>query len=153
VLSAALLERWPRVCRVKITFTELPTNRFVYTTKKSMKCVVNCIPLRIRVRSRNTQPHLNQKHPIIKLAISKTRGVVNCIPLRIRVRSRNTQPHLHQEHLLIEMAISKNRGSPFYMRFRGILELYRETHTHTHTHTRILAVAPFRLFYFCLSNL
>jgi len=24
-----------------------------------MKCVVNWIPLRIRVRSRNTQPHLN----------------------------------------------------------------------------------------------
>jgi len=31
-------------------------NRFVSTTKKSMKCVVNWIPLRIRVRSRNTQP-------------------------------------------------------------------------------------------------
>ena len=109
--------------------------RIVSFTRQKNRCVVNCIPLRIRVRSRNTQPHLNQKHPIIKLAISKTRGVVNCIPLRIRVRSRNTQPHLHQEHLLIEMAISKNRGSPFYMRFRGILELYRETHTHTHTHT------------------
>ena len=25
-----------------------------------MKCVVNLIPLRIRVRSRNTQPHLNR---------------------------------------------------------------------------------------------
>jgi len=23
------LERWPQVCRVKITFTKLPTNRFV----------------------------------------------------------------------------------------------------------------------------
>jgi len=56
--SAALLERWPQVCRVKITFPKLPTNRFVSTTKNSMKCVVNCIPLRICVRSRNTQPHL-----------------------------------------------------------------------------------------------
>jgi len=33
--------------------------RFVSTTKISMKCVVNWIPLRIRVRSTNTQPHLN----------------------------------------------------------------------------------------------
>jgi len=38
---------------------KLPANRFVCTTKNSMKCVVNWIPLRIRVRSRNTQPHLN----------------------------------------------------------------------------------------------
>ena len=58
LLSAALLERWPQICRVKITFKALPTNRFVSTTKNWMKCVVNWIPLRIRVRSRNTQPHL-----------------------------------------------------------------------------------------------
>ena len=45
-------------CRVKITFALLLTNSFVFTTTKSMKCVVNWIPLRIRVRSRNTQPHL-----------------------------------------------------------------------------------------------
>jgi hypothetical protein len=31
LLSAALLERWPQVRRVKITFKELPTNRFVCT--------------------------------------------------------------------------------------------------------------------------
>jgi len=37
---------------------KLLTNRFASTTKKSMKCVVNWIPLRIRVRSRNTQPTL-----------------------------------------------------------------------------------------------
>jgi len=30
-----------------------------------MKCVVNCIPLRICVRSRNTQPHLNQSQAVI----------------------------------------------------------------------------------------
>ena len=35
-------------------------DRFVSTTKKSMKCVVHWIPLRICVRSRNTQPHLNE---------------------------------------------------------------------------------------------
>ena len=38
----------------------MPTNRFVSTTKKSMKCVVIWIPLKIRVRSRNTQPHLKE---------------------------------------------------------------------------------------------
>jgi len=50
LLFAALFGRWPQVCRVKITFTVLPTNCFVCTTKKSMKYVVNWIPLRIRVR-------------------------------------------------------------------------------------------------------
>ena len=40
---------------MKITFTKLPTNHFVSTTKNSIKFVVNLIPLRIRVRSRNTQ--------------------------------------------------------------------------------------------------
>jgi len=52
--SAALLE----VCRVKITFTLQPTNHFVSTTTNWMKCLVNWIPLRSRVRSRNTQLHL-----------------------------------------------------------------------------------------------
>ena len=55
----ALFERWPQVCRVKIMFTKLLTTCFVSTTKKLMKCAVNWIPLRIRFRSRNTQPHLN----------------------------------------------------------------------------------------------
>jgi len=32
---------------------------FVSTVNKSMKCVLNWIPLRIHLRSRNTQPHLN----------------------------------------------------------------------------------------------
>ena len=57
LLFAVLLERWPQVCRVKITFTKLLTNRFVSTTKISMKCVVNWIQLKIRVQSRYTQPH------------------------------------------------------------------------------------------------
>jgi len=59
LLSAALLERWPQLCRVKITFTKLLTNRFVSTTKNSMKYVVNWTPLRIRVRSR-TNPTFSQ---------------------------------------------------------------------------------------------
>ena len=58
LLPAARLERWPQVCRVNITFIVLPTNRFVYTTTNPIKCLVKWIPLRIRVRSRNTQPHL-----------------------------------------------------------------------------------------------
>ena len=69
MLSAALLERWPQVCRVKITFTKLLTNRFVSTTKKSMKCDVNWIPLRIRVRSRNTQPHLTVEGKELELEL------------------------------------------------------------------------------------
>ena len=55
-----MLERWLQVCRVRITFTLLPTNCFVSTTTNSMKCIVNWIPLRIRVRLRNTQPHLKK---------------------------------------------------------------------------------------------
>ena len=57
---AGQLKRWPQVCRVKITCTLPSTNRFVSKTKISMKCVVNWKPLRICVRSRNTQPHLNE---------------------------------------------------------------------------------------------
>jgi len=41
LFSAALCELWPQVCRVKITFTLLPTNRFVSITTNSMKCIVN----------------------------------------------------------------------------------------------------------------
>jgi len=43
---------------VAITITKLTTNRFVYTTKLSIKYFVNWIPLRIRVRSRHTQLNL-----------------------------------------------------------------------------------------------
>jgi len=50
-----MLKRWPHNCRVRVTFTLLPTNCSVFTTKNSMKCHVNWIPLRIRVRSRNIQ--------------------------------------------------------------------------------------------------
>ena len=58
LLPADMLERWPHVCRVKITFPLLLTNRFVSTTTNSIKCLVNWIPLRICVLSRNTKPHL-----------------------------------------------------------------------------------------------
>jgi len=66
LLSTAQLERWPQVCRVKITFTELPTNRFVSTTQNSMKCVVNWIPLRVRGHSKNTQPQAGLDHDFVQ---------------------------------------------------------------------------------------
>jgi len=62
VLSPTGIERWQHVCRVKITFKLLQTtgNWSVCTKTNSMKCLVNWLQLRIRVRSRNTQlePHL-----------------------------------------------------------------------------------------------
>ena len=62
---------FPQPCssagRVKITFNELPTNRFVFTTNKSMKCVVNWIPLRIGVRLRNIQPHFKMRNRSFRL--------------------------------------------------------------------------------------
>jgi hypothetical protein len=59
LLSTALLECWPQVCRFRITFTLLPTNCFVSTTTNLTKCLANWIPLRICVCLRNTQPHLH----------------------------------------------------------------------------------------------
>jgi len=56
----------------------LPTNRFVSTTKISMKCVVNWIPLRIRVRPRNTQ--LDPLHTIKFIPDSDTCSYQNSIP-------------------------------------------------------------------------
>jgi len=58
LLPADMLERWPQICRVRLPFILLTTNCFVCTTANSMKCLVNWIPLRIRVRLTNTQPHL-----------------------------------------------------------------------------------------------
>jgi len=57
---AALLEPWPQVRRIKITFTVLPTNRLVSITTNSMKYFVDWIPLRIRAGSRNSQPHVDK---------------------------------------------------------------------------------------------
>jgi len=72
--------------------------------KKWMKCVVNWIPLRICVRSRNTQPHLEMK------------CIVNWIPLRICVRSRNTQPHL-KVGLGIPRTKADSQWNPVYNAF------------------------------------
>jgi len=58
-----LLERRPHVCCVKITIT---IRMNCYTITNSMKCLVNWIPLRIFVRSRNTQPHLKVGLGILK---------------------------------------------------------------------------------------
>jgi len=98
LLSAALLERWPQVCRVKIAVKELPTNRFVCTTKKSMKYIVNWIPLRIRVRSRNTQPHL--KVGLGKVVIPK-QGVI--MPLFLRTTCLHHKPK--KNHLCVSAVL------------------------------------------------
>ena len=58
LLPAAMPEHCPHVCCVKIMFGLLLTNSFVSTTMNSIKCLVNWIPQKIRVRSRNTQPYL-----------------------------------------------------------------------------------------------
>jgi len=55
-LPAALLERWSQVCRHRTTLTLLHDELFRFYKMNSMKCLVHWIPLRIRVRSRNTPP-------------------------------------------------------------------------------------------------
>jgi len=59
-------QKWSRKAR-----TDAP-NRFVSTTKNSTKCVVNWIPLRIRVCSRNTQLHLRPVAGSINESLSQT---------------------------------------------------------------------------------
>jgi len=44
LLPTTLLERWPQVCRFKITFELLLNNWFVSTRTNLMKCFVNWIP-------------------------------------------------------------------------------------------------------------
>jgi hypothetical protein len=56
LLTAAMPERWPQVCRVKITFELLPTICFVSTTTNSMKYLGNWIPLNTYVCFENTHP-------------------------------------------------------------------------------------------------
>jgi len=67
LLPAAMPQRWLHVCHVKIMFALLRTNWFVSTKTNAMQCLVNWILLRIRVRSRNTQPCLNiNSEPILE---------------------------------------------------------------------------------------
>ena len=49
LLAAAMPERWPQVCRVKITFESLLNNSFVSTKTNSMQCFVNWILLNTHV--------------------------------------------------------------------------------------------------------
>jgi len=59
LLPAAMLERWPQVCRVKITLTLLLTNCFVSTTTNSMKCLGNWMLLRTEFGREIPNPTLN----------------------------------------------------------------------------------------------
>jgi len=120
LLSAALLERWPQVCRVKVTFTKLLTNRFVSTTKISMNYVVNWIPLRIRVRSRKTQPHLkfapkalfNGAIPKLNFLVSGRISVVIIDPLTNKLMSTFLRNQDDSTMDLTELAVAM--GSPFF---------------------------------------
>jgi len=57
-LGVHFLQTWTRAGRDHFYITTDESFRF--HNKNSMKCLVNWIPLRIFVRSRNTQPHLNE---------------------------------------------------------------------------------------------
>ena len=57
MLPATLLECKPHVSRIQITSGLIPTTWFVSTRPDSVKLLVVWIPLRIRLRSRNTQPY------------------------------------------------------------------------------------------------
>ena len=82
-----------------ITFTVLLSNRFVSTTKISMTCVVNWIPLRIHVRSRNTQPHLQ-----VKRGSHFSGGSVNSTVVR------RPAPEINTMHY-----VTINQTDPIYM--------------------------------------
>jgi len=51
-------ERWPQVCRVKVTFELLRAICFVSITTNSIEYVLNWIPLNTHVGFENTQPCL-----------------------------------------------------------------------------------------------
>ena len=57
-----MLEHWLQVCQVKITFTLLPTNCFVFATMNSIKCLVSWILLTICICSKNYPPHLKKEN-------------------------------------------------------------------------------------------
>ena len=55
-------ERWPQVCRLKITFELLRTICFVSITTNLMKCVVKWIPLNTHIVSKTPNPALKRLH-------------------------------------------------------------------------------------------
>jgi len=65
LLPATLLERWPQVCRVQITFELLWTTSFVSTKTNLMKCFVNWIPQNSHVRLNQTQPSVGEDLNVI----------------------------------------------------------------------------------------
>jgi len=78
-------ERCPYVCHVKVTYTLLPTNSFVFTQTNSIKCLVNWIPLRIRIRLKNTQPNLEYVFDLHLFTIfTFFVGLPNTVSLRLQ---------------------------------------------------------------------
>jgi len=55
-----MLQRWPLVCRVKITFELLLTDCFVSTTTNSMKCLVTGFHWKRTFVSTNSNPTVRQ---------------------------------------------------------------------------------------------
>jgi len=82
LLPATLLEQWPQVCRVKITFELLSINWFVSTKTNLMKCFVNWIPTNSHVHSNKTQPHLKLE---VGLGISRTNADSQWNPVLQRI--------------------------------------------------------------------
>jgi len=75
-----MLDRWPHISCVHITFGLLLTSCFVSTSTNSMKCLVNWIPPGPRVRLRKTQPYL----PVtvtVGLGISRTTAACRWNPV------------------------------------------------------------------------
>jgi len=68
---------------IQTTFGLHPTSWFVSTRTNSMKCVINWIPFRIRVHSRNTQPYLNRgflwESPMFGVNLPTPGNKDNCI--------------------------------------------------------------------------
>ena len=72
MLPVTLLERWPQVYRVKITFGLLLNNWFVSTKTDSIKCFVNWIPLNTHARFNKPQPYLKSSgHDVRQLSSNK----------------------------------------------------------------------------------
>jgi len=76
LLPATLLELWPQVCRVKITFELLRTTSFFSTKTNLMKCFLKWIPM-------NSHVHLNK--PQVCLNISEC---LSCGILRTKKSSK-----------------------------------------------------------------
>ena len=116
----SLLERWPQVCRVRITFDLLPTNCFISATMNSMKCPGNWIPRRIRICSRKSSPHLDP----LRLASHESRsGLKNKQIQNLEVVSQKNASTYSYTH------------THTHTHTQTLIQKHGHTHIHTRTHT------------------